>query len=327
VPLLSSSRFVSPLVPTALIAFLLLSFPSRASAQLPVTDDSYTQQNTPNANNGNAGTLDVLGSATAARRAYIRFNTQPLPPGLTASNVSIATLDLFVNTVATGGTFDVYLVSSPWTENTITFNTAPTLGLRVASAVPVSTSMAKDYVLVDVTPAFQAWLSGTTNNGLALVPSVGSTNSATLNSKESTTSSHDPVIDVELVSAGPQGPPGPQGASGPQGIPGPQGAPGLARSYWPAGPQGVQGPAGSSSPNTLQVAIKRWYDANLATQFSTGNYPTDMACDGANIWVVNRGDDTVTKFRANDWTVLGTFAVGGVGVALNIWRLTDLTSG
>jgi len=49
-----------------------------------------------------------------------------------------------------------------------------------------------------------------------------------------------------------------------------------------------------------------------------------VAFDGANIWVTNWGDGTVSKLRASDGANLGTFAVGGDpnGVAFdgaNIW--------
>ena len=331
------SRLLNPWHLSGFVSLLLLAgglllTPVRALAQLPPTDDSYTQQNAPNANNGGAGTLDVLGSDTAARTAYIRFDLSPLPPGLTGTNLSIATLDLFVNTAAKAGTFDVYLVSSAWSEGSITFNTAPTLGTQVASGVAVSTSMAKDYVLVNITPAVQAWLNGTTNNGLALVPSAGSTISVTLNSKESTTASHDPFIDVDLVSAGPQGPAGPPGAPGPQGAAGPQGVPGIPGVAGPPGPQGPTGatgptgpagPQGPASPNPLQVAVLHWYPANVTTQFPVGLGPSAVAFDGSDVWVVN-GDATVTKLRASDGTSLGTFPVGigATNIAFdgaNIW--------
>src|SRR5579863_8383010 len=101
---------VSGLIFLLLVAAGTLLFPSRASAQLPPTDDSYTQRNAANSNFGRAGTLDIVGSATAARTTYIRFDLSPLPAGLTGSNVSIATLNLFLNTASTSGTFDVYLV-------------------------------------------------------------------------------------------------------------------------------------------------------------------------------------------------------------------------
>ena len=49
-----------------------------------------------------------------------------------------------------------------------------------------------------------------------------------------------------------------------------------------------------------------------------------MAFDGANIWVTNGADDTVSKLQASDGANLGTFPVGDapVGVAFdgaNIW--------
>jgi hypothetical protein len=49
-----------------------------------------------------------------------------------------------------------------------------------------------------------------------------------------------------------------------------------------------------------------------------------MAFDGANMWVVNLGDQTVTKLRASDGKNLGTFPTtsNGYGIAFdgaNIW--------
>ena len=76
------------------------------------------------------------------------------------------------------------------------------------------------------------------------------------------------------------------------------------------GPTGWQ--AGNDL-NPLQVAQLRWYDANKAgNKFAVGSFPTGICFDGANIWVTNAGSDTVTKLRASDGALLGTFAVGGV---------------
>jgi hypothetical protein len=306
-----------------LMCFVLLALPRTASAQLPVTNDSYTQQNAPNANSGGAGTLAVIGSATKTNKTYIKVDLSPLPAGLTGSNVSIATLSLFTNTVNTPGTFDVYLVTTPWTEDAITFNNSPSLGAKVASAVSVSS--AKDYVLVNVTSVLQAWLNGTANNGLALVPSPASTISVTFDSKESTTGSHDPEINAVLVSAGPQGPPGIPGLQGIPGTPGTPGATGVQGPTGPTGPAGIQGPQGPPSPNPLQVAILRWYPANQSGHvFAVGSAPIGVAFDGANIWVANGHSDTVTELRASDGATLGTFAAGTspFGIAFdgsNIW--------
>jgi DNA-binding beta-propeller fold protein YncE len=44
--------------------------------------------------------------------------------------------------------------------------------------------------------------------------------------------------------------------------------------------------------------------------FNVGDFPYGVAFDGANIWVANSGSDTVTKLRASDGEVQGTFNVG-----------------
>ncbi len=74
----------------------------------------------------------------------------------------------------------------------------------------------------------------------------------------------------------------------------------------------AQHSAGSSSPsvNPLQVALLKWYKADTTTTFAVGNEPSGIAFDGANIWVANFGDGTVTKLQANDGTVLGTYTIG-----------------
>jgi DNA-binding beta-propeller fold protein YncE len=46
--------------------------------------------------------------------------------------------------------------------------------------------------------------------------------------------------------------------------------------------------------------------------FPVGNDPFFLVFDGANIWVTNAGDNTVTKLRASDGANLGTFPVGGL---------------
>jgi len=119
--------------------------------------------------------------------------------------VAKATLKVYVSSVATAGSFNVDLVTSSWTESTITANNTPTLGSAIASAVPVTTTDKNKYVLVDVTAAAVDWLNGTANDGIALVPD-GAVSFA-LNSKETTTTSHPAELDIVL--SGPAGPAGP----------------------------------------------------------------------------------------------------------------------
>lgn len=64
--------------------------------------------------------------------------------------------------------------------------------------------------------------------------------------------------------------------------------------------------------------------APLIQTVKVGDHPTGLAFDGENVWVVNSHDDTVTKVRAKDGVVLGTFPVpDSPGLATfdgeNIW--------
>src|SRR5579863_4786982 len=86
-------------------------------------------------------------------------------------------------------------------------------------------------------------------------------------------------------------------------------------------------PAGNGAPplsNPLKVALLKWYPVNKTAHFSVGQQPYGVCFDGANIWTANFGDGTVTKLRANDGEVLGTFQAGSepFGVTFdgaNIW--------
>src|SRR5437762_2842859 len=68
--------------------------------------------------------------------------------------------------------------------------------------------------------------------------------------------------------------------------------------------------SGTFTYNPLQVALLYWYPANLTTTFPTGNGPSGVTFDGANMWVVNAFDNSVTKLRVSDGANLGSFAVG-----------------
>ncbi len=123
-----------------LLAVMALLLSSPARAQLVATDNAYTQQNSATTNTAGGNNLFVRGSTTADRNTYVRFNLSALPSGLTASNISTATMMVFANGVNTAGTFDVYLVTGAWTEATVTYRTDPALGTKIASAVSVTTA-------------------------------------------------------------------------------------------------------------------------------------------------------------------------------------------
>jgi hypothetical protein len=174
----------------ALLLLSMLGLFTAAHAQLTPSGDSYTNTATPTKNLGAATTLDVESSQTT----FIQFNLSSIPAGYTSSDITQATLKLYVNAVTTAGSFNVDYVNGTWTESTITANLAPALGTTIAASVPLTTADKNQYILINVTAAVQAWLSGIANDGIALVGN--SPVNASFDSKEATSTSHPPELDI-----------------------------------------------------------------------------------------------------------------------------------
>jgi hypothetical protein len=246
-----------------------------ASAQAPPSADTFVSSSAPAKNFGSQPLLAVQSGTSS----YIRFNLSGLPAGAT---VTTATVRLFVDTVSQAGSFDVYEIDQPWSENSLSFNTAPSLGVSASGGKPVTVSKSSlnQFVLVDITPLVQGWLTGTVpNNGLAIAV-AGGAGSFGFDSKESEYTSHEPELEVTFSGVagpagaqgaqgltGPQGVPGSPGAQGPQGLPGPQGS---AGAIGPPGPQGAQGPGGTPGLSGVNQVL---FTATVADAFS-GQYTT-----------------------------------------------------
>jgi hypothetical protein len=239
----------------AICAVILL--PLGVSAQnMTLTQDTFiTPGNV--TNYGTAIGINVGGSPTASQ-GLIQFDLSSLPPGTTASQISKATLVLFVNAVPAAGTMNVDTASGAWTELGVNGTNQPTAGSAVATGISIST--AHEYITIDATAAVQAWVAGTTpNNGFLLLASGSLV--ATFDSKETTLTSHPATLSVVLSGTGLPGPTGPTGGVGPAGAtgatgagaPGPTGPMGATGNPGPPGPTGatgagVQGPTGPMGP-------------------------------------------------------------------------------
>ena len=168
---------------------LTLGSLTAAYGQITPSQDAYTNSATPTKNFGAATMLDV---DAATQHTYIQFDLPSIPVG---SVVGQATLKLFVNSVTTAGSFNVDYINGTWSESKITFSLAPGLGTTIISNVPITTASKNQYVLINITPAVQAWVNGSqANDGIALV--ANSTFNATFDSKENTTTSHSPELDI-----------------------------------------------------------------------------------------------------------------------------------
>ena len=188
--------------------FLLLTLlSSMAAAQLPVAEDTFVASGTTTPSGTNTN-LQVIASPINA--ALVKFDLSGLPAGTTGSQITKATVKLYVNTVSLSGNLDVCRVTSGWTEAGTVFTSKPTLSATpLATAVPVST--ASRYIVVDITTAVQGWVTTPASNvGIALLPSSatpcnGSTYGAPSTSinvkfdaKENISASHDAGLNVVL---------------------------------------------------------------------------------------------------------------------------------
>ena len=183
-----ASSFAHLSRPAALL-MLLMCVTTFTYAQITPSADAFTNSGAPATNYG-ANVLLYVDGATEI--SYIQFNLSSIPAG---ASVSQATLKLYVNAVTTAGSFNVDYVNGAWTESTITHNLAPALGTTIVSGVAITTTSKNQYILINITPAVQAWLSGSqANDGIALV--ANSTFNASFDSKENTTTSHPAELDI-----------------------------------------------------------------------------------------------------------------------------------
>jgi len=182
---------------SAVLVFTFVLGVDLAYAQITPSADAYTNTVDPTTNYGAKILLDV---DAATQTTYIQFNLGSIPATYTSADITKATLKLYVNTVSTAGSFNVDYVNGTWAESTITSSLAPALGTTIAASVPITTADKNQFILIDVTAAVQAWLSGTSNDGIALV--ANGTFNATFDSKESTSTSHAPELDVVFAGGG-----------------------------------------------------------------------------------------------------------------------------
>lgn len=222
-----------------------------ADADTPVAGDVTIASSSPTTNY-NTGTPAQTLNIAPGNAGLVQFDLSGISPGTV---VNAAYLRVFADKVSAGGTLNFTLVTSPWSENTVTFATQPTTaGAPFASA---SVSTANSFVLVNVTAQVQNWIANpATNFGLEITGTGAA--SLLLDTKENTATSHPSQLSVATVlpagPAGATGPTGPTGSAGEAGGTGPSGATGATGpigspgAAGPAGPTGIAGPTGPTGP-------------------------------------------------------------------------------
>jgi hypothetical protein len=285
---------------------------------------------------------------------FVQFDLSVFPANLTRAMIQKASMVIYVENGGNPGTVTVCQVSQAWSSATITGNTAPSCSNIPSVAFNVSATQLQNgsFITVDITPIVQSWYNGTGNFGIMLAadpPASGTGNGINVSfTSLQNSNGYPPVLNLVLQSQGPMGPPGAPGATGPAGPTGPQGPAGatgpvgpagiqgpmgVAGPQGPAGPTGVQGPSGPTGPQgpagTGGTPDLRAYNAALLLPFSTqtfavGTLPVAIAFDGTNIWVANKGSQSVTELLATTGAVENTIPMGGPanGIAFdgaNMW--------
>lgn len=202
------------------------------------SDDAHVNSALPAVNFGNSPFLEVGGTS----RAFVRFDLSSLPAGTGTAVGSRVNLVLWVNRVGAAGSILVSEANAAWSESAINSNAQPSAGVSVGS---ISASAGNQFVYLDVTSSFQRWIATPSSNQGFILSGAGATD-VFLDSKESVTTSHAPVL--ELIVAGPVGPTGATGSIGPIGATGATGPVGPVGAVGSTGAAGATGPAGPAGP-------------------------------------------------------------------------------
>ncbi len=194
--------------------------------QAMLTGDSQINSSATTTKYGTSATLNI----SPTNSALLQFNlTDILPSGTTAAQVVKARLIVFPDAITTGGTVNLYQVTSAWSESTVTYATKPTVAGTVVAAASIG---GNNFHFFSVTSLVQSWITTPASNFGVELQASGTTN-VTIDSKENTNTSHPAMLEIDL--SGPAGPVGATGATGAQGPAGPKGATGAKG---PAGPAG-----------------------------------------------------------------------------------------
>jgi hypothetical protein len=188
-------------------AIAALLTPSANALEVPVHADAHVMQNNATFNYGGGLNIGVQSNSGSVREAYLRFNPQPyLPQGVGSSDIAQVWLHLYVNTVSTPGTFKAYRVTSNWIEGrkagatesgTITWNNRPLTSSTELFSVTLSSSNEQNYIAIDVTDLVKNWIDQPGQNYGVVFKHFGTVNVA-MDSKEDTSTSHPPKLDIVL---------------------------------------------------------------------------------------------------------------------------------
>jgi hypothetical protein len=177
-------------------ALALLSIPlSVASAPITVSvdQDSWLKEAAPNDNFGTEKELSSKTKPGDNERAVLRFNLSPIPPKARIQS-AIAT---FRVTTPDPSPVHVFRITDAWTESGVNWgNTGNDFDFTTIQGA-FTPDEDDAFVTVDLTPLVQAWVCGTPNHGIILIPTSTDVQSK-IHSRNMDIPSFRPFMQVEL---------------------------------------------------------------------------------------------------------------------------------
>jgi len=139
----------------------------------------------PTTNTGGAPQMQTRAYTASFIGSLIRFPLLPLVPS--SATVTSADLTLQLTASVAPATLDVHLVTSPWVEITVTYNTMPTFAPVAMSSASLPGPGVTGPIVLDVTTAAQQWVSGAVvNEGVLLRQATGKASYASSNAPPAT---------------------------------------------------------------------------------------------------------------------------------------------
>ena len=173
-----------------------------AQQTLTANADAWIDQGGPQANKGTDSVLKVNSKGNSNMRALVRFLLPSLPAGC---EVTSATLRLYAASAKDGRTIQALRIADAWSENAVTWATAPT---TVGTAATTSSGSTSGYREWDVAAQVQAMYTSGEHNGFLIRDANENQDSEQqYNSREK--SSDQPQLVLQFGPAAAPPPPGP----------------------------------------------------------------------------------------------------------------------
>ena len=167
----------------SLITFMMLNGFSQTTVNLTLDasgedvtiDDYYPANNTPNGIDYAPGSWTISNTPTIWR-SFFKFDLSSIPSNAVIQSASLslyyATVNSYGNALHSSFSHSdesvLQLVTSPWTENTMTWNNQPSSSSQYQVIIPQSTSGTQNYLNINVNSLIQQMIMPTMNFGFLI---------------------------------------------------------------------------------------------------------------------------------------------------------------